>query len=148
MNQTTLQKVLDNDSETKVFSSNAILNYSNINYFETLENFESLKEDDIILIGSFQDDRWLCNHKGTHRKVNIDFNRFKKYRELLLPIKTFATYIKHRKLEHRELGLSFSMGFFNKNSSSFANNNSSGYLGEAPTFFLLIFFHLNYCITY
>ena len=93
MNQTTFQKVLDNGSETKIFSSNAVLKYSSANYSDILSNFESLKEDNIIISGSFQDDKWLCNYVGTHRKVTIDFKQFKKYKEFLLPIKTLATYL-------------------------------------------------------
>lgn len=93
MNQTTFQKVLDSDSETKVFSSKEVLNYKTEDYSEVLEHFGLLRDDNIIINGSFQDDIWLCKNIGTHRKVNIDFKYFKKYKELLQQIKTFVVYL-------------------------------------------------------
>lgn len=93
MNQTTFQKVLNTDGETKVFSSNSVVYYTATNYSETLSRFESLKDDSIIINDSFQDDQWLCKNIGTHRKVTIDFKYFKKYKDFLIPIKTFAVYL-------------------------------------------------------
>lgn len=93
MKQATFQKVLDSESQTKIFQSNADLNYSNVNLSDTLGNFQSLKDDNTIISGLFQDDKWLCNNIGTHRTVTIDFKTFKKYKEFLLPIKIFATYL-------------------------------------------------------
>ncbi|MCC2447636.1 site-specific integrase, partial [Bacillus cereus] len=93
MSQTTFQKVLNTDGETKVFSSNSVVNYKATNYSETLSRFELLKDDSIIINDSFQDDQWVCKNIGTHRKVTIDFKYLKKYKDFLIPIKTFVVYL-------------------------------------------------------
>jgi integrase len=93
MKQTTIQKVLDYDSQTKIFQSNVEINYSNAHLPDTLWNFNSLQLDGIVISGSFREDQWVCNNKGSHRTVNLDFKEFRRYKTFLLPIKTFVTYL-------------------------------------------------------